>query len=162
MSGYPSEVIARHGMFDPGIGLIAKPFSSGDLSAKVRSALGPPRSRGRVLIADDDDGIRTLYGRILARAGYEVVEAADGNQALDSIRKGMFDVLITDLVMPNREGLETIRVIRKGHSKLKIIAVSGAIGGGYLKVASKLGADAALTKPVSPEDLLAAVEAAMS
>ena len=70
--------------------------------------------------------------------------------------------MITDLVMPESEGIETIQAIRKSHADVKIIAVSGAFGGGYLAVAAMLGADATLTKPVSPEQLLEAVRQALA
>ena len=158
MSGYPNEVLAKRGIMEPGIDWIAKPFGPDELSTRVRAALGPLRARGRVLIADDDEAVRTLFASILSGVGYEVAQARDGEQALKMIGQQKFDVLVTDLVMPNQEGLETIRAIRKGKSALKIIAVTGAFSGGFLKVAELFGADATLMKPVSPEELLAAIE----
>jgi DNA-binding response OmpR family regulator len=158
MSGYSEDVIGSRGVLDPGLAFLAKPFTEQDLLVKVRAVLEAPRARGRILVADDDEAIRKLFGSILSAAGYEVVQAEDGAQALKLIGDRPFDVLITDLVMPNREGLEIIRAIRKGRSRLKIIAVSGALGGSFLGVAAALGADLALAKPVGPAELVAAVE----
>jgi CheY-like chemotaxis protein len=90
-----------------------------------------------------------------------VVVARDGGEALKKIRERRFDLMLTDLVMPEREGLETIRTLRKERPDLKIVAVSGAFGGTFLDVAQLLGADATLLKPVSPDQLLAAVREAL-
>jgi CheY-like chemotaxis protein len=103
---------------------------------------------------DDDAAVRSLFHTILARAGYRVMEAADGAQALAAVRKGGVDLVITDLVMPEKEGIETIAEIRKSHPQVKIAAVSGAFGGRYLESTSMLGADAVLAKPVSEEALV--------
>ncbi|MDP3000761.1 MAG: response regulator, partial [Bryobacterales bacterium] len=117
--------------------------------------LGPPRSAGKVLVVDDDEGIRNLFWQVLTGAGYDVSLAGDGRQALKLVEDQEFDVVVTDLVMPEREGIETIQAIRKEHRKLKIVAISGAFGGKMLRTAELLGADAALLKPVTPAQLLA-------
>jgi CheY-like chemotaxis protein len=110
-----------------------------------------------ILVVDDDAAVRSLFHKILARAGYRVMEAADGAQALAAVRKGGVDLVITDLVMPEKEGIETIVEIRKSHPQVKIAAVSGAFGGRYLEIAAMLGAEAALAKPVSEETLVETV-----
>jgi DNA-binding response OmpR family regulator len=94
---------------------------------------------------------------VLERAGYEVVEATDGERAIRTLGETRADLVITDMVMPEREGVETIQAIRKDHPEVGIIAISGAGGGAYLRLACPLGADAALMKPVSSEVLLAEV-----
>jgi CheY-like chemotaxis protein len=93
----------------------------------------------------------------LEDAGYEVIEAADGKQALKDARDGRVDLVITDLAMPEQEGIETIRALRKDVPGIGIIAMSGAFGGQFLEVAHRLGAQAVLTKPVSADLLLVKV-----
>ena len=101
--------------------------------------------------------MRSFLRSALERAGYEVTEAEDGKQALEEARKGRVDLVITDIVMPEQEGIETIQALRKEIPGIGIIAISGAFGGQFLKTARMLGADASLGKPVSTELLLAKV-----
>jgi PAS domain S-box-containing protein len=155
MSGYAENVIAQQGTLDPGVAYISKPFTPEALALKVREALGPPRSAGKILVVDDEEGIRNLFWQVLTGAGYEVSLASDGQQALKLVQDREFDVVVTDLVMPEREGIETIQALRKEHRELKIVAISGAFGGKMLRTAELLGANAALLKPVTPALLLA-------
>ena len=112
-----------------------------------------------ILVTDDDLEIRQLLCLLLRRDGHEVVEAADGAEALRALREAPFDLLLCDLVMPNKEGLETIRAARRAFPGLRIVAMSGGMRGGrdFLKVARLLGADAVLAKPFSGQELLDAV-----
>jgi two-component system, cell cycle sensor histidine kinase and response regulator CckA len=157
MSGYAEDAIARHGILDEGVNHIAKPFAPEELALKIRDVLAVPPPPGKVLVADDDEAVRRLFDRVLTAEGYEVALAADGREALEMLESGIFSLIITDLVMPGREGIETIRTIRDAGIAVKIVAVSGAFGGSFLRVAEMLGADAVLKKPVSPQDLLATV-----
>jgi CheY-like chemotaxis protein len=102
-----------------------------------------------VLVVDDDDGVRRLLERVLSNAGYAVRTAGNGNQALEQFRRGAIDALVTDLVMPECEGIETIRIVRKRNPRLPIVAISGQVDE-YLHAAKLLGADVALQKPVRP------------
>lgn len=154
MSGYTGNAIARRGLLEEGVAFIEKPFTAESLAGKVRDTLGSVPASGTILVVDDDAAIRSLFHKILARAGYRVMEAADGAQALAAMSEGGVDLVITDLVMPEKEGIETIVEIRKSYPQVKIAAVSGAFGGKYLEAASLLGADAALAKPVSEETLV--------
>jgi CheY-like chemotaxis protein len=110
------------------------------------------------MVIDDDDMIRTLTRRVLVSAGYEVQEAAGGKAALAYLREQRADVIVTDIVMPDMEGLELIRELRLAHPQMKIIAMSGCGQGtgGYLDLALKLGARRVLPKPFT-KDLLVAV-----
>ena len=92
-----------------------------------------------ILVVDDYDQIRNLLRRILQGGGYEVFEASNGRQAIDWLRKNGVDLVITDLIMPEQEGLETIQFLRNERPDLKIIAMSGTDEGQYLPVAEKLG-----------------------
>ena len=155
MSGYTGDMLS--GLMDRGVHFIAKPFVPEDLVRKVCSILAKPAAVARVVIADDETAVRAYLSAVLRDAGYEVIEAGDGRQALHEVRSQHVDLVITDLVMPEQEGLETIQALRREVPDVGVIAVSGAFGGQFLKMAKLLGADAALDKPVSPERLLATV-----
>ena len=157
MSGYTDDAIVQQGVLEEGAEFIQKPFSPEDLAGKVRAVLGPPAPAARILVADDEAGVRGFLRAVLEQGGYEVIEAADGKQALRKARAGQVDLVITDLVMPEQEGIETIQALRRDTPGIGIIAISGAFGGQFLKMAQMLGADAALSKPVSAELLLARV-----
>jgi CheY-like chemotaxis protein len=108
-------------------------------------------------VADDETGVRCFLRKVLEDGGYEVIEAADGKRAFRQARAAQVDVVITDLVMPEQEGIETIRALRRETPGVAIIAISGAFGGQFLETAQMLGADAVLHKPVDAELLLATV-----
>lgn len=118
---------------------------------------GPEHAVGKILVVDDDEAIRTLLSEILTRAGYAVSTAEDGAKALRMAQMQSFDLLLTDLVMPDRDGIEVIQSIRKHQPKLRIIAISGAFGGGMLRAAELLGAQATLPKPCSSTHLLTTI-----
>jgi DNA-binding response OmpR family regulator len=115
-----------------------------------------------VLVADDDASVRSFFRLVLTGAGYEVLDAANGREADHIIHTQKVDLLITDLVMPEQEGIETILALRRSKAGLKIIAISGAFEGRYLNAAASLGADATLLKPVSPADLLSTVSTVLA
>lgn len=121
-----------------------------------------PTGPVRVLIIEDDDDIRSMMRRMLRKAGYEVIEARDGDGGLASCASCRIDVVITDIVMPGKEGMETIREIRGAYPDISIVAVSG--GGdtsfniSYLAMAEMLGAARTLAKPFRSRDLLRIVE----
>lgn len=115
----------------------------------------------RVLVIDDEDSIRTMVQHMLRRAGYEAVAAADGSEGMRLQRERPADLVITDLIMPGQEGLETIIEIRRGFPKTKIIAISGGGHAGvldFLPIASQLGAMRTLPKPFTHQQLLALVK----
>jgi CheY-like chemotaxis protein len=115
---------------------------------------GQTAIRRTILVVDDDAAVRRLLHKMLDDAGYYVVEAEHGDAAIEVLRRTTVDVMLTDLVMPEKEGLETIGEVRKSYPKVKIISMSGAFGGHYLKVAAMLGADAVIAKPIAADDLL--------
>ena len=162
MSGYAADVIVRRELLESGASYLAKPFAPDALAAKVREVLGPPRLAATILVVDDEGSVRGFFEQVLTGAGYEVVVARNGAEALKKVHERRFDLLLTDLVMPEKEGLEIIGILRKERPDLKIVAVSGAFGGTFLKAAQLLGAHATLLKPVSPDQLLGAVQGALA
>jgi YesN/AraC family two-component response regulator len=114
----------------------------------------------KILIIDDETPIRSMVRLILERAGYTVREAQDGIEGIRVFRETPADLIITDLIMPNKDGIGMIIELKKDFPELKIIAMSG--GGlnrpeGYLRGAQKLGAACTLSKPLNRNDLLRAV-----
>jgi DNA-binding response OmpR family regulator len=113
-----------------------------------------------ILIIDDDADLRTTLAKVLRDAGYRVSQAADGELGLAQFYSLEPDLVLTDLVMPVKEGIEVITEIRRTHPHAKIIAMSSGGQRGntvYLQLAQKLGANRKLEKPFSMQDLLAAV-----
>ncbi len=159
MSGYTDSVVAHDGVLEAGTEFIQKPFAPEQLARKIRAVLEPPEAArpARILVADDEIGVRGFLRTVLEGGGHEVIEAGDGKQALAQARAGNLDLVITDLVMPELEGIETIRTLRREMPGVAIIAISGAFGGQFLTLAQKLGANEILTKPVSAELLLSKV-----
>jgi len=121
------------------------------------SPIEPEDSLSKVLVVDDDGAVLTLLSDVLTEAGYEVSAAQDGVKALQAAQIQSFDLLLTDLVMPDRDGIEVIQSIRKYQPNIKIIAISGAFGGSMLRAAELLGAHATLPKPCSSSQLLKTV-----
>ncbi len=115
-----------------------------------------------VLVVDDDDDVRKVLRLMLESGGYRVLEAADGRKALDQVRNEDIDLVMTDLVMPEQEGFETIQAIRREQPALKVIAMSGAFGGEFLRIAKLLGAHSTLQKPLRVDDVLHAVADALA
>jgi CheY-like chemotaxis protein len=118
----------------------------------------------RILLVDDDPSFRPMLAETLSRLGHDVVTATNGDEALALFREDAIDLVITDLIMPEREGLDVIRTLRRRAPNLKIIAMSG--GGRnspvtYLEIAKRLGAATVLAKPFSTEQLKSAIAEAM-
>jgi CheY-like chemotaxis protein len=114
----------------------------------------------RILVIDDDEQFRDLVRQVLGREGYEVVEARNGREGMDLYRATPTDLVISDILMPEQEGLQTIRELRREFPEAKIIAVSG--GGlrgtmNFLKAARLLGAERTLWKPFDLDELRQAV-----
>ena len=114
----------------------------------------------KILIIEDDDIMRDFLSDLLKREGYLTEAVSDGAKGLSSFKKEYFDLIITDIIMPEKEGIETIVDIRKLDQKIPIIAISG--GGRlspkrYLPLAAKLGADYTFMKPFDNHAFLAAV-----
>ncbi len=110
-----------------------------------------------ILVVDDQKEMRTVVRRVLTEAGYEVAEAEDGAAALAAFRANPPALVITDIIMPEKAGIETIATMKREQPNLRILAMSG--GGrarmmDFLAVAKKTGADAILEKPFRKSELL--------
>ena len=154
MSGYNDKAFLQE-IINPGLNFLQKPFRPEELLWKVGEVLAKRSLCNKILIMDDDIQVRSFLAALLETEGYTVLQAADGKQGQAVCASGDIDLVITDLVMPEQEGLETIHAIRHSWPKLPIIAVSGAFGGSYLELAKKLGAEAVIRKPFQPDTILA-------
>ena len=126
---------------------------------------------GSILVIDDEEDIRDALKLILESAGYDVTVASTGDDALELQRNKPADLIITDIIMPGKDGVTTIKELRHEFPGIRIIAISG--GGGidamtykpeaitttaYLAAAKQAGADQAFTKPFERAELLLAVD----
>ena len=118
----------------------------------------------RILLIDDEDALREVLAMTLAQAGHLVIQAADGKTGVELFRVEPTDLVITDIIMPGQEGIETIVALRRALPKLPIIAMSGGTSHSrfYLEMADKLGAQRTLAKPFSATQLLGAVSAVLA
>ena len=140
-----------------------------NLNYGVSSDLGPMTSRfegsteesmSRILIIDDEPQIANMLRSLFDSNGFEVDVAHDGNAGLRAFRTTPADVVITDILMPEKEGLETIAELREDYPDVKIIAMSGGTMAGvegYLKLAEMRGAGRVFKKPFKLTDILQAV-----
>ena len=113
-----------------------------------------------ILVIDDDRDICGLICQTLRNKGHEVMEACDGQDGLEMMKKLRFDLVVTDIVMPRKEGIETLMEIRQRYPETKIIAISGAGDRRreFVDAAAKLGADGTMVKPLDFAELLGMVE----
>ncbi|MGA3006374.1 MAG: response regulator [Opitutaceae bacterium] len=115
----------------------------------------------RILLVDDEDAYRQMMTQTLTEMGYEVMEARNGKEAVQVHELCPADAVLTDLIMPDTDGIEIIREFKRIHPSVKIIAMSGGGWVGtrdYLKAAKLIGADETLTKPFSKQELSDALE----
>ncbi len=118
-----------------------------------------------ILVVDDEPELRELIQLVLRGAGHAVVGAADGREAAQMIASQPFDIVMTDLIMPERDGLEFIAEVRAKYPNVRVIAMSG--GGhiardSYLRIAQGFGAHAILEKPFENREVFSAIESALA
>lgn len=118
----------------------------------------PPPS---ILVVDDEPEMLDILKQVLAAAGHRVVTADNGREAISLLAREKFDLVLTDLLMPERDGTEVIGELRRKHPAIPIVAMSGGgrmPRGEYLKIAKMFGAHAMLEKPFTNEQLLSTIE----
>ena len=118
-----------------------------------------------ILIIDDNSDFRDTLSDLLKREGYQTVEASEGNEGISIIKNNQVDLVITDMIMPGKEGIETIIELRDTYPDVKIIAVSGGgrhLPEKYLPIAKKFGVDFAFAKPLETKVFLNAVAQLMA
>lgn len=115
-----------------------------------------------ILVVDDNPSVRTVVAASLRRLGHIVWLAADGREGASEIARRHFDVVVTDVLMPEKDGFELIQELRRKSASTRIVAISGAHRGvlDCLDLARRLGADAVLSKPFGPSELVAAIDSA--
>jgi CheY-like chemotaxis protein len=114
-----------------------------------------------ILLIEDEIELRDMLKHSLVRKKYRVFEAGDGREAINHFKPSITDLVITDIIMPEEDGLKVIMRLRELKPALKIIAISGggkAGPGSYLNMAKALGADAVYSKPFSINDLMVKIE----
>ena len=115
-----------------------------------------------ILIIDDDDQLRGFLSELLSSKGFEIHTAKNGLDGLNAFRENKPDLVLTDIVMPEKEGLELIKLLKKEDPAIHIIAMTGGgnygLGKNYLQLAEVLGASKALSKPFRTADLLSEIE----
>lgn len=110
-----------------------------------------------ILLVEDDDALRGLLAKVLRRGGFEVLEATNGIEAETKLETTKVDLILSDLLMPGKDGIELLMDLRGKYSHLKIVAMSGGghTGTGtYLNVAKALGANRTLVKPFENQEML--------
>ena len=114
----------------------------------------------RILIIDDDVEMRQMLRRMLEREDFEVIDAENGKEGIERYRENPTDLIITDIIMPEKEGIETIIELKRDFPDVKIIAISGGgltVSPDCVNLAKQLGAQCAFTKPFDRKEILAAI-----
>lgn len=114
----------------------------------------------RILLIEDDIQLQKMFHRMLTNEGYDVQKASNGNEGINCFHEAPADLVITDIVMPEKSGLDAISELKSAYPKVKIIAMSGGgrTGVKLLNMAKTLGVDRTLKKPFTRAELISAVE----
>ncbi len=160
-SGYTDHALLGRSGLRPDMPFLQKPYMPGSLLEQVASVLDTQRSP-LVLVVDDDADTRYQLRTGLSSAGYRVLEAGNGAEGLAQIAAHPVKLVITDLFMPEKDGLELIAELRRSHPEIKILALSGAHENTFLKLASSLGADVVLPKPFLNEQVARMAESLLA
>lgn len=111
----------------------------------------------RILVVDDEPQIRSMLREALTRSGYDVSEAADGKQAIETLRREAFDVVIADILMPEKDGLEIIMYLQRESPLTKCVAISSPSNRVFLQSAQLLGATRVVEKPFTASEIERAI-----
>jgi len=125
----------------------------------------PAVAAARILLVDDEPAILEILRQVLVAEGFEVEVASNGTQALQRAKQKVFDLVLTDLIMPEMDGIQTMLELRAMHPGIRIIAMSGGIitgGGDFLPLAQQLGAKSVLQKPFEYRVFMESVREALA
>jgi PAS domain S-box-containing protein len=175
LTGYADTTIPDYASFEELGDILQKPVSNEVLARKVREVLerplsetgshrAPHRQALRILVVDDDAQIRAMLDALLTAEQYEVRTCASGAEALECLGDYRADLLLIDMLMPERDGLETVQQVRQAWPNLKAIAMSGGgsvESGFYLSLATQFEVTHTLAKPFSKQELLSVIDRAM-
>lgn len=117
--------------------------------------------KGHILVVDDEPDLRMMLSQILTGAGYEIKEAADGEEAITLLKKQKFDATLLDIYMPIVDGIEVLKYIKKNHLPTKAIMLTGYADLKHAMEAKEFGAQDFIGKPYKIEDILSTVERVM-
>ncbi|TMI99473.1 MAG: response regulator [Bacillati bacterium ANGP1] len=123
----------------------------------IQTAQQPRPVTARVLVVDDEESIRDLCARVLSRAGYTVITAPSGEDAVALLTREAFALVISDIRMPGISGLEVLERAKATYPEIRVVLITGFGTPQMLTRAQQSGADRILTKPFNPMELLAAV-----
>lgn len=117
----------------------------------------------RILVIDDEAPIRRLLREALNRAGHEVLDAPEGRSGMALLQERTVDIVITDLLMPEQEGIETILALQKSFPQIKVIAISGGSKRGFdfLSAATHFGAHRTIEKPFEIQEIIEAIQSVL-
>jgi DNA-binding response OmpR family regulator len=115
-------------------------------------------SQARILVVDDDDALRDLIRNQLEGAGYLLDDANDGASAMEKLGKGTYDLMLLDINMPEKSGIDVLRFWKEKGLKCKIIMLTGRVGFSIATESLRLGADEYITKPFSLEYLMSSIK----
>ena len=135
--------------------------SSGGLVTEAQSG-GMETMSAHLLIVEDDPEMRDLLRKVLEKEGYRISVAGDGREATTSLSRKPFDLVVTDLLMPDDGGLELLRAIRQTHPTLPVIIITAFGDWGSYSRALELGAAAFISKPLKMAELIAAIQTALA
>jgi DNA-binding NtrC family response regulator len=143
---------------------IMKPMLSAELGKAVRKVLDQDRGELRIttciLVIDDDPEVRSMLSDLLQRAGHEVIQCSDGRAAMKVLRERQINIVITDIIMPEKESIETIQELQQEFPEVRIIAISGdgrIDPSNYLSLAKAFGVQCTFEKPFDNDEMLQAV-----
>jgi len=153
MSGYTDDVIANHHLKQEGVHFIEKPFTPDSLAAKLHEIMRALQTRLQILLVDDDYAVCNSLREFLQHAGHTVFPSANGIEAVKLLKQLDVDVVITDVVMPYKDGIDLIVEIRREWPHIKTIAMSGNVSA-LDRAAEQLQDVYIIQKPLNSGDLL--------
>jgi DNA-binding NtrC family response regulator len=161
MSAHPAQVLAQHGLTSLNVPFLAKPYTRGEVLAKVTEALERRHKKQRVLVVDDDPSIRSALAKMLTIAGYEVMLAVDGREATRLLQERPADLVIMDPFTPGEDELGTLGELRAKNPDVPIIAMAGGGVRANIGDPKLLGITMTVEKPFMPADVMQIVDAAL-